>query len=401
MKMKEKLTDTRIKTFKPESSDEVLWDETDAGFGVRYVNGAPSSYISKFSIAGRQGKVSLGKVSQISLKKARLKAQHHNGQVADKTDPRTARRRAASDIRSARTMASLIDDFEAHMRHKNRSPGHIARTKQFLADYFKALHAYPLREIDKAAVAEELRKIKKERGAISMTRARAGLHAFFTWAMGEDFAQLNPVSGTVKYEAEVREHVIEPEELAAIWKALPEGDYGDIVKLLLLTGLRREQVGGLRKSEVDLDKGEIKLPGKAGRSKNRKPFVIPLSKQAVAILERRAPRRDSEYVFGEGEAGFSGWSNCKERLDKKLGDAVEPWQLHDFRRSLNTLGQSKCKLQPHILDACLSHVAFIQSGVRKHYNLYSYADEKRDALQCWADYLDSVIWPKPRLVGTA
>jgi integrase len=398
--MKVKLTDTRIRTHKPEKLDEILWDEDDAGFGVRYVNGAPTAYILKFSIGGKQGKVSLGKVSQISLKKARLKAQHHNGQVADKTDPRAARRRAVAEIRSARTMGSLIDDFKLHMQHKNRSAGHIARTGQFLTDYFKTLNGYPLREIDKAAVAEELRKVTRERGKIAATRARAGLSAFFSWAIAQDYAQVNPVVGTVKYDTGIRERVLDGAELAAIWKAAPEGDYGDIIKLLLLTGARREQIGGLRKSEVDLDKGEITLPGKAGRSKNKRPFVIPLSKQALAILQRRAPRRDSDFVFGEGEGAFSGWSNCKERLDKRLGKDFEPFVLHDFRRSLNVLGQSECGIEPHILDLCLSHIAFVQSGVRKHYNLYAYSAEKRAALEKWGDYIEGLVHPKPQLVAS-
>jgi integrase len=297
-------------------------------------------------------------------------------------------------------MGSLIDDYKLHMQHKNRSAGHIARTGQFLKDYFKTLNGYPLSEIDKAAVAEELRKIVRERGKISATRARAGLSAFFGWAIAQDYAQVNPVIGTTKYDNNIRERVLDGAELAAIWKAAPEGDYGDIVKLLLLTGARREQIGGLRKSEVDLDKGEITLPGKAGRSKNKRPFVIPLSKQALAILKRRTPRRDSDFVFGQGGGGFSGWSNCKERLDERLGENFKSWTLHDFRRSLNTLGQSELEIAPHVLDLCLSHVAFVQSGVRRHYNQYAYAKEKREALEKWADFVDGLVHPKPQLVAS-
>jgi hypothetical protein len=126
-----------------------------------------------------------------------------------------------------------------------------------------------------------------------------------------------------------------------------------------------------------------------------------LSRQAVAILKKRQLR--GEYVFGDDSIarggpsfGFTGWSPARTKLAKRLPD-VPDWWLHDIRRSLNTLGQSECGIQPHILDLCLSHVGIVQAGVRRHYNMHSYINEKRDALQRWADYIDTTLRPAPKL----
>jgi integrase len=105
----------------------------------------------------------------------------------------------------------------------------------------------------------------------------------------------------------------------------------------------------LATSKLAINDRVISLPARLGRSKNKERFLIPLSKPALDILSKRTARKKSEYVFGEGEGGFSGWSKCKERLNELIGDAIiEPWTLHDFRRTFDTLGQEHVQdFTPH------------------------------------------------------
>jgi integrase len=236
-------------------------------------------------------------------------------------------------------------------------------------------------------VAARLDKIASEHGPVSADRARAALSTFFAWAIGEGLCETNPVVGTNKhFDGErSRDRVLTDRELAVIWQALPDSDYGAIVRLLILTGQRREEIGALRWSEVDLEAREIALP--PVRNKNGRPHDIPLSDQALSILKSRPARASRDLVFGngprgrDGEArscGFQGWAKAKLALDQQIS-SVDPWRLHDVRRTVATR-MAELGVQPHVVEAVLNHVSGHKAGVAGVYNRSSYAHEKREAL---------------------
>jgi integrase len=149
--------------------------------------------------------------------------------------------------------------------------------------------------------------------------------------------------------------------IVAIWRNLPTGDFGDIIRLLILTGQRREEIGGLQWSEVDLAGGVINLP--AARVKNNRPHQVPLSEPALAILAARQARANGEpAVFGrDGRDRFTNWSNTKSALDRRL-PPMPAWRLHDARRSVAT-GMAELGIAPHIIEAVLNHVSGHKGGV--------------------------------------
>ena len=111
-------------------------------------------------------------------------------------------------------------------------------------------------------VATGLRQIAKTHGSASANRARAALSALYAWAIGEDLCVANPVIGTNKAkEAGPRERVLSDAELAAVWNAAGDTDFGWIIKLLILTGQRKEEFASLRWSEIDMGAKTITLPG--------------------------------------------------------------------------------------------------------------------------------------------
>jgi integrase len=191
--------------------------------------------------------------------------------------------------------------------------------------------------------------------------------------------------------------VLTQQELAELWSALdaePNPQFADIVRLLILTGQRREEVGSLCWSEVELDRGLIALPPE--RTKNSRQHEVPLSRQAKTILARQPKRKGRDYIFGIGEAGFSGWSDCKARLDEALlaarrkanrkAKAMLDWRLHDLRRTAAT-GMAELGVAPHIIEAVLNHVSGHKAGVAGIYNRARYTAEMRDALERWADHV--------------
>ena len=211
----------------------------------------------------------------------------------------------------------------------------------------------------------------------------------YAWAIGEGLCETNPVDGTNKAdEGKPRDRVLSDKELAAVWNAAPEGDYGSIVKLLMLTAQRRDEIGSLRWSEIDTEAKTITLP--ASRTKNGREHVIPLSAQALAIIKATPQRANRDLVFGSGDGGYSGWSKAKAAMDEKLGKGVAGWTLHDLRRTGATR-MADSGVQPHIIEAVLNHVSGHKEGVAGIYNRAAYEPEKRAALDTLGSYIKTAM----------
>src|SRR5262249_50074359 len=158
-----------------------------------------------------------------------------------------------------------------------------------------------------------------------------------------------------------------------------EGDFGNIVKLLMLSGQRRSEIGGLRWSEIDLREGQINLPGE--RTKNGHPHFVPLSEPVRTILSAQPRIRDQVFGRGYSAEGFAGWSAAKAALDERLPD-MPHWSLHDLRRTMAT-GMGELGVQPHIIEAAINHQSGHKAGVAGTYNRANYHAERKMALDKW------------------
>ena len=230
--------------------------------------------------------------------------------------------KAESIVRSSETFESVLETFLARQAERLKPRSYVG-VEYHLRVQSKAFHRLPLAQIDRRAIARLLAEIGVSSGPFAANRLRASLMTFFTWCMREGLIDSNVVIATNKnHEGGGRERVLSNDELRAVWTATGGGDqYSAVVRLLLLTGARRDEIGGLKWEEIDFDNAMISLPGE--RTKNSKPFDIPLSPAALAILEAQ-PRRDRAFVFGRGQGGFSGWSKSKTELDQRA--QIAPWR---------------------------------------------------------------------------
>jgi integrase len=202
----------------------------------------------------------------------------------------------------------------------------------------------------------------------------------------------NPAASTNKRAERPRDRVLSDAELKLVWNAVPDDDYGSILKLLILTGARAEEISGLQWSEIDKD--AINLPG--SRTKNKRAHTIPLSEPARAIIAS-IERGKRIHVFGRDDSGFYGWAKCKYRLDHKLGDAAAPWRVHDLRRTAVT-HMAELGVQPHIIEAVINHVSGHKAGVAGVYNHAAYRQEKREALILWAEHVTALVEGRKAIV---
>jgi integrase len=188
-----------------------------------------------------------------------------------------------------------------------------------------------------------------------------------------------------------RDRVLSNTELAEVWAALPQDHLGDIVRLLILTGQRRDEIAKLRWSEIDFDKGLIVLP--PARTKNKRTHELPLSPQALAILRHWAKQPSSIGANDVQVFERVGWAARKIKLDDAiLAKRTKPmshWQIHDLRRTCAT-GLAELGVLPHVIECVLNHLSGFRSGVAAIYNRNRYATEMRDALQRWADHIEAL-----------
>jgi integrase len=390
-----KLTAQEIARHKPRAAkDYIIFADDFAGFGLRY-RGGKRTWVYQYAFgsgANRvNGRVTIGEYPALPPAKARSRAEDLYADVKRGHHPAVEKKVRRDEARN--TFGKLVAGYLRFQKSELR-PRSYAETERYLDRYAGQLHGLPASGVDTKRIAKLLNEVADNKGAITKrvvtsNRLRKDLMAMFAWAMRNGLHDHNPVIGTAARKERARDRVLTDAELAAVWNNLPEGDYGDIVKLLILTGQRASEIGDLHWSEIDLDKDLISLP--AGRTKNARPHEIPISAPGREILAARKPIDGRDFVFGIGAGGFAGWGKSKERLDRAIagkrgGEAVAPWTIHDLRRTTATrmadLGE-----QPHIIEAVLNHVSGQRAGVAGIYNRALYKAEKAQALAKWATHV--------------
>jgi integrase len=293
----------------------------------------------------------------------------------------------------------MIPAFLAWLKAK-RSESYCEAVERFLTQHYRDLHPMALKTIKRADIAEINRSITLERGPIAMNRARSAISKYFNWSIAEGLCEYNPTQGTNKNDEDERERVLEERELWAIWNTLPDNDFGSIVKLLALTVQRRDEIGGLPLTEINLNDARLEING--SRIKNGRDNIIHLSFPALAIVNQFY-NDERKFLFGRTiEAGFSGWSNAKADLDAAIEERaktdnrfkVAHWTLHDLRRTGDTIMNDVLSIPPHIVVEIVNHKSAQNSakkGVRGRYNKAKYLDAKRDALNEYAAWLMKVV----------
>jgi integrase len=377
-------------------SELIAFDDDLPGFGIRLRAGGKRTWIVQYRMGHKQRRLTLGSVAAIGLDQARDEARKTLAKVHLAHDPQTEKTRRRAQ--AALTFGSLIDRYLDVKQDRLRRRSY-EETERHLLRHWAPLHGLPVADIDRADIANRLGTMATVNGPVAADRARAALSAFFTWAMREGLVAANPVIGTNRpAEPIARERVLTDGELVEIWRACGDNDYGRIIRLLIITGQRREEIASLSWPELDLDKMVISLP--SDRTKNHRPHDVPLSDQAVAILNE-VPRRDGrDFLFGAANGAFSGYSKSKVALDKRILAARAPpagghqpmpeWRLHDIRRTVATR-MADIRIQPHVIEAVLNHVSGHRAGVAGVYNRSLYADEKRDALVRWGNYVEGLV----------
>lgn len=403
------MTDAAVRKLKaPDGTDRAeYWDTATKGLGLRVSRTGARSWVMILRVLKGgdwvQQRVTLGQYPTVGLADARRLAAEALARAGQGQDPAGAPKdqRKALEAASRNTYGAVLSEFmDKYRGRQNRRPAPrtLAEIKRVLgSDLFDAWKDRPLSEVTRRDVLDVLDVLVARGSEVMANRTLAYLGMLCAWAMDRDIIATDPTDKVKKPGAEQsRERVLSQDELRAIWKGTEtaQGDlFEAIIKTLMLTGQRRDEVAGMRWCEVDLASRTWTLPGT--RTKNHREHLIHLSAPVVAILEARQVEQGrmglvTDYVFTSfGPRPFSGWSKCKARLDARAG--IAPWTIHDLRRTLATRMAEDLHTPPHVIEATINHVSGSRGGVAGVYNRAMYLPERRAALDAWASYIMRIV----------
>jgi len=415
-------------------TDHIEWDDDFPGFGVRLRagrKGVKRTWIYQYDFAGRTRRATIGNVNPMGIEDAKKIAGRLQGEVRRGNDP--AQQKAEKLERAALIFSDVLKDFLTVQERTTRAST-FKGTRTLLGTPCKSLYPMSLPDIKRRDVASVLTPLAASGKKSAHNNVRCKLVTFFNWAIKQGLIEHNPAYQTEKLETKARTRVLSMAELVAISHAavaltdystyvrlgvevkirehtplLPWNErgvvatmtnYSDIIHLLMLTGQRRNEIGELPWSELRAEKTFIDdglpLAGPAivlspERVKNGRKHVVPLSKPAMAILSSRQRDPNERRVFPQPRQVISGhqfypsrgYGRHKQLLDAALaerGHKLEPWVLHDIRRSVAT-HMGDMGIQPHVIEEVLNH---FRANV---YNKSRLEGPKRQALEAWGEYL--------------
>jgi integrase len=372
-------------------AEMIFWDSATPGFGVRLRAKSKTWRVQYRTAEGRQRSESLGDIRKVDLDSARKAAKQRFALVQLGRDPggeREAARRA--QVAEGLTLAAVSESYLSAKQAALR-PSSYAQAKRYFTRHWKPFHDLLLGSISRAQIAARLHELVRDHGRTAAARARSNLAALYAWAMREGLVETNPVVATNNPENGIRsrERVLSDAELATVWRCCSDDDGGTIVKLLILTGCRRDEIGKLKWGEINFDTGLMRLPGE--RTKNHRALELTLPPLALDLLRSvKMEGREGEYVFGRGD-GFRAWSwvtiALRLRVQQAQGQAPEHFVLHDLRRSMRT-GLGRLGIPPHVAELCLNHA---KGGLQATYDRFSYSPQIKAALATWADHVQAIV----------
>lgn len=377
--------------------DIQVFDDALPGFGIRKFESGKAFYFVKFTVGGQQRKLSLGAVVPGVLGEKRKAASEILTRARVGQDV-VAEKRSAKTKRTI-TLGELVPKYLRDCETRLRDATYIGTTR-YLDRYWKPLHDRPVETIHRRDIVAVIDDLAVNHGKVAADRARAALSGFFAWAIDRTYLDLNPVQNIQRRAAGgSRTRTLSEAELVEVWKACADDDYGQIVRLLILTGQRKTEIGDLTWQEIDLEKRQLDLPPE--RTKNGRPHLVPLSDEAIELLKETPRFETRSFAFGQGTRGFQGWSKAKVEIDARItkatknaspeAKAMPGWTLHDIRRSVVTHLHECGFAQPHIVEAIVNHVSGHRGGVAGVYNKALYLAERRRALDLWGQHIVALV----------
>ncbi len=446
---KRNLTDRLLKSLKPARPGQriEIMDSDVPGFGVRVTDTGARTFVlvHRFPGSRHPTRRKLGTVGAISLADARQKARDWLGLIGQGKDPSEEEQRAHRDLQrlQANTFSAVADEY---MRQVvvGRDPASPRQRKSAETDRVirKVLNPLwgdrPIAGITRGEVLAAIEGIRdhgtaqmlaahgikgQARSRPAATQARnvlAQLRTMFSWAIerGTYGLEASPCdhlrAARIVGDKFSRDRFLDDDEIFALWRATDRVGYpyGPLYRVLLLTGLRLNEVADATWGEFNLSNNPLwtipaeRMKGRVGKARAHQ---VPITADVLAILNSLPRFKTGEYLFSTTYGARPTWvgTKVKDRLSQRMGVTLralarrrgddprivtlKPWTTHDTRRTVRS-GLSRLHVDPDVAEAILAHV---KPGIRGVYDRFDYLDEKRAALELWAARVRSIVEPPP------
>lgn len=358
-----------------------MGDQLCPGLYLRVSPTGIKSWSAVIRTGNRVQRKTLGRYPVLTLASARAETLALLRAVADGS--LAAAEAAAASAVPVMTLGEVIETYVAHLSNNARSWRMIAACLR--RPEMVPLHSRPADAISKReliAVVDALTAVGTPHAAVSLLRY---LKMAFNFAVERDLMPANPLDKVRPPVRDTqRDRVLTDDEIGRVWRAceqLPQ-PWCAMVRMLMLTGCRRNEIARLSHGEIQGDQIVIR----ADRMKMRRPHAVPLVPAMVQQLSPVRPAEATGYVFSNdgGATAASNFAKIKLRLDAASG--VTGWVIHDLRRTLRT-GLAAMGVPKDVARAVVGHA---DGKVDAIYNRHQYAAEKRKALERWAEHLAAV-----------
>ena len=378
------LTKSAVDALPIQAKDNIYWDRSLPGFGVKVTPKGRKVFIVLYRAGGagsRLRKYTIGPYGRITLAMARGQAQKIFAARVDGRDPAAEKQQAKRRLVADR-MEELIEAFI--VQHVSRLRTAKRMERRLRMDVVGRWGNKSIHEIKKRDVIDLVTELL-QRGPGAARRALKDLKTFFRWCVGRGVIDFSPADGIPNPgNGRSRDRVLEDSELADIIRAgrTLGGPIGAIVEVLALTGQRRDEVTRMAWAEIDEPTRIWRIP--AARCKNGKAHLVHLSDPVWKIIQQM-PRTEDIVFATSGKKPFQNFTRAKRIVDRRSG--VQGWCLHDFRRTAVS-GMARLGILPHVADKNQSGTI---SGVAAVYQRHEFLAERKQALERWAKHLVEIL----------
>jgi integrase len=381
------LTQRAVESAKPKAKRYPIADGLVPNQQLLVHPSGEKSYAISPRLHGKTIKITIGDASVLSLAQARAEGKRILAEIALGNDPRAAKQEAART--ASETVEVVARDFvERYAKTSNKRRTWQETERLILRNIVPAWGKRPIAGITSRDVVQLLDAVVDRDAATAANRVYTAGQTMFNWARDRHLIEVSPFERVKAPTKETpRDRVLADSELALILQAAETLDYPlrPYFLLLALTGARRQEVAGLRWSELDAALTLWTLPRE--RAKNGVQHQVPIVPWARSILAELPRFENCDFVLAtSAQSSLSSFSRAKRALDAAIATPLAPWRVHDLRRSMAT-GLARLGVALPVVERLLNHTGRSFAGVAGVYQLFDFADEKRQALESWAQHL--------------
>ena len=363
-------SDVFLRAIQPPSRGQIaFWDKKIPSFGLRVSQGGSKTFV----LNRRNNLITIGRYPLISLSDARTEAKRLLAEFTlGKVRPQS--------VTFPEAVGLFIED-----KKRSRRPNTYEGYEWFLS-------RLGLRgQITQITHADMARALSRITSRSTYNHALVAARIFFNWCIKRRYIEHNPTTGLSPHATTPRTRVLSDHEIKCIWQATERpSQYNAIVRLLLLTGQRRNEIVSLQSSWIKDD--ILTIP--ATVAKNARENIIPLGPLALSILGTITTTGATHTLLfsarGASHSTFSGWSKAKAALDRRLGGTVENWTLHDLRRYYASI-MASLGVKQEVTERLLNHRSGIISGIAAVYTRYDFLPEMRAAIDLYQKHLQRLF----------